>query len=249
MLYRNRADEGTVTATAQLSALPAGFLQQTHLAKVWRTATGTTTATLRVDLGAAVACSCLALAGLNLSATGTVRVTASNVSATGTELYDSTALTGCDPEYRLYVRAFASVEARYWQVVISDPSLSYLEAGRIILGELWVPTVGYQFGLTDNIRRTASVTVSDGGQSWSDIKHDRRVMTPTFPAINKTDKEARFAEIRRYGARTRDVLFVPNTESTNLSRDSLWAELETDIQFRRDRFDIFNMPLTLAERL
>lgn len=176
-------------------------------------------------------------------------MTASNVSATGTELYDSTALTGVDTAYRLYVRPTGDITARYWQAIVSDPSLSYLEAGRLVLGELWVPVIGHAFGMVDLIRRKANNVVSTGGQSWNNILHDRRVMSPVFPAITRSDQQNRFAEIRQFGAKGRDVLFLPDTGSDNLSRDSLWAELESDIGFGRARFNINQMQMTLAERL
>lgn len=204
---------------------------------------------VRVDLGSAQACSCLALVGLNISAAGTVRVTASNASPTAVELYDSTPLTGCDPDFRLYIRPFTSVTARWWQAIVSDPSLSFIEAGRLVLGELWTPKIGHQFGLPDGIRRSSNNSVSTGGQSWTDILHDKRTMSPIFPAIEQADKLARLADIRRFGARGKDILFVPNTGSDNLSRDSLWGELESDVVFVRNRFNINQMSMALAERL
>lgn len=228
LLYRNLADAAAVTAAHEVSTLPASFLQQSHLGKVWRTPDATTASAIIVDLGAATAISCVALFGLNLSAAGAARVKLSSVDGTGSaEIHDSGALTpaGVDPDYETLLHVLtADLSARWVRVELDDGSLPYLEAGRVVVGPAWRMTRGR--ARTGHERFSVDPSIVDraiGGAAWVEEMPVRRGVRMPLEGVTTAELQTHLDPLARHAGRHSDVLLCLDHEAANVGRETYWG--------------------------
>lgn len=181
------SDEGVITASSEISTLPASNLQNVQPRRVWRS-TGTDEH-LSIALASAVPCNAVALVGSNLDDYAWVRLRGA---ATDAEvLTDPVVDTGWVspwqaaakptirrwPSHTNLVRFDNDTALRYWRLDIVDDGggLAYIEAGRLVLGRVWQPTMNFDFGGTPigHDPRDA-VAESDYGSTFT----DRRTSSP-----------------------------------------------------------------------
>lgn len=253
MAYRNLADSGAVGADHEVSTLPAAFLQQPHLAQVWRTPAGTTTSAVVVDLGSSATVRVVALFGLNLSAAGTARVKLSSINGTGDAgVYDSTLLdpAGVDPAYRALIRVLPQdYSARYVRIDLVDSSLPYLEAGRLFVGPAWLPDYNYardaeRIGDDHSIVETAL-----GGQEWVDTMPFRRGIRLRLPAVSEAERQLHYDAIGRYAGRRNQVLVTIDPDADNLGRESYFGRLQQVPSLRLIGHRLHELPMEVMESL
>lgn len=253
MAYRNLADAGSVSADHEVSTLPAAFLQQPHLAQVWRTPAGTTTSAIVVDLGSAMTIRVVAVLGLNLTAAGTARVKLSIINGSGDAgVYDSALLdpAGVDPAYRALICILPQdYVARYVLVELADSALSYIEAGRLFVGPAWLPDYNYA---RDAERLTDDRSIAEtalGGQEWVDSLPVRRGIRLRLPAVSEVERQAHYDAIGRYAGRRNQVLVALDPDSDNLGRESYFGRLQQAPTLRLIGHRLHELPLELMESL
>jgi hypothetical protein len=155
------SDAGTLTADSEVTTLGAANLLDMDPAKKWRS-NGVTTAALTLVLAAPIAADTLALVAHNLSGVGTLRVRGADseanltaAPAVDTGWVSAWPVTGKPttpgwPHFTSLVRWTAAGLFQYWRIDIADASLAltYLEAGRLVLGEAWQPSFNFDIGGT-----------------------------------------------------------------------------------------------------
>lgn len=235
----NYVDSGTLTVDDEVVTLPGTFLQDRQIVKVWRNSQ--LTAQIDVDFGQGRIIDFLALIKHNISTTGTIRWRLSTVSDFSTTAYDSGVVKawpvveafGTLPwgifnwggylnptvaaEYTIsaYDILDTTVQARYLRIDISDPDNSdgYLQAGRLIAGPGYSPSINYANGIEFEFIDESRVTKSRGGQTFVDeVERFRRVR---FDLINLPEAEIFdniFNQLDRLKGIAGDILIVPKPD-------------------------------------
>lgn len=228
ILYRNEADYGTIDVVDAVSTLPGTFLQSPQLGKVWRTPATVFASAIKLDLGQPRSVDCISVLACNLTAGGVTRVMLSNVDALSGELYDTTAINaGVDPVYKTLTHVLPStVSARYVRVELYDDNLSYLEAGRLVVGSLWVPNHNYERGSIE--RGTVDDSVAElamNNEAWVDERPIRRRVSFALPWVSEDERATHVDAMGRLAGRHRDVLVVVNSSAANLGQETYWGRM------------------------
>ncbi len=248
--YDDFVDRGVVTASDQVATLPVVNLQTPHILPfVWRSLGST--ANIACDFGIDRAVDVVALFGCNfLPATATWRIRLdSDAAFVAPHLYDTgTVATGIDTFYDACIHILPTqVTARHLRIDLADSGLTFLQVGRWFAATAWRATRNYGWGLRENWNDRSRQTRSEGGQGWVDRGAMFRSMSFSLPAVTEIETRSHVARLGRL-ARARDVLFVTDTASTNLGRDSVFGWLETTPEPRFDRPAYHSMSLTISER-
>lgn len=230
----------TITADDEVATLPVSNLQDRQIVKIWRNTQ--TTAQIDVDFTSARIINFAALIKHNISQTGTIRWRLSNASDFSTTVYDSGTVDAwpiveefgtlpwgvfqwggyLNPEVAaLYtISTFdvldEAVAARYLRIDISDPSNpdGYLQAGRLICGPAYEPSINYANGVEFEFIDQSRVTKSRGGQTFVDeVERFRRMR---FELINLPEAEIFgniFNQVDRLRGISQDILIIPQPDS------------------------------------
>lgn len=226
----------TLTADSAVSTLPVTNLQDIQIVKVWRT-NSATSAEINIDLGSQKILDFFALIAHNFTTSATVRWRLSNDNFSST-LYDSGTLDAWQPVeafggspwgvftwgglptadlISLYNASTFTLLgtpqiARYIRLNIADSTNSsgYLEAGRLIVGPSYQPTINYANGVAFEFVDDSRVTKSRGGQVFVDeVRKYRRI---TFELQHLPESEIFnnvFNNIDRVKGVSKDVLVIP----------------------------------------
>lgn len=229
-------DASTLTADSAVSTLPVTNLQDIQIVKVWRS-NSATSAEINVDLGSQKIMDFFALIAHNLTTSATVRWRLSNDNFS-TTLYDSGAVDAWSPVEQfggspwgvftwgglpsadtigLYnASTFTLLPspqiARYIRLNIEDSgnAAGYVEAGRLIAGPAYQPTINYSNGVSFEFVDDSRVTKSRGGQVFVDeVRKYRRV---TFRLNHLPESEIFnniFNNVDRIKGVSKDVLVIP----------------------------------------
>jgi len=232
-------DVNSITASSEVAALPVENLQNFQIVKVFRS-DGTTSVQIDVDWKATKIVDFFALIAHNLSITATVRWRLSNDDFS-TFLFDSGEVAAWQPvegfggspwgvfrwgglptseETGLYTaNTFQLLDsplfARYLRLDITDDSNleGYIQAGRLIAGPAYQPSVNYANGVEFEFVDNSRVTKSRGGQTFVDEIQKFRVIR--FELINLPEDEIFgnvFNDIDRIKGISRDVLIIPQPD-------------------------------------
>ena len=235
ILYDNRADAATMTASTAAGGLGPGNLQDRLLSKVART-TGVSAEWWRADFGEAEAISTVALWNHNLTVAASVRIRISDNADMSAPAFDQTLyawppaygageigagmcgyggapiLTGLNA-YKPYsvFRLGATHEGRYLQLDLADPgnAAGYLQAGRLIAGAGWQPDRNFSFGWTLDWVDPSAQSVMDGGAVWVDSREKYRVLEAPFKFATKADALGAFNDLKRIVGSSREILVLP----------------------------------------
>lgn len=236
----NYVDSATsIAADDEVASLPVENLQDRQLVRVWRNTQ--TTAQIDVDFGQGRILNFLALIRHNISQTGTIRWRLSDVSDFSTTVYDSGVKDawpvveefGTLPwgvfswggylnpqiaaEYTIssFDVLTSPVQAQYLRIDISDPSnlSGYLQAGRLISGPAYQPSVNYANGVEFEFVDESRITKSRGGQTFVDeVERFRRMR---FELINIPEAEIFgniFNRVDRLRGVAQDILVIPQPD-------------------------------------
>lgn len=224
LLSPRESDAATFTASSEVSGLPATNLQDMQPAKKWR-ATAATPQTIDIDFGYPVAANALALVGHNLSDAGMLRVRGGRTLARSQSetAYDVTSgyqsawpATGKPatpdwPHHTALVRWTNDQPFQYWRVDIADGGalLTYLEAGRLVLGREFQPSANFDLGGQPITYEAADVQIRTAyGRTFT----DRRTISParlfelSVYALTRREVWDGIAEIQRLRGTWGDVI-------------------------------------------
>jgi hypothetical protein len=161
LLSPRDSDAATLSASSAVASLPVTNLQTIQPAQVWRSADNAPQ-TIDVAFPSAVAANALALVATNVSGAALVRIRAavllSDVEAspaldTGWQPLFPPTGRPIEPDWpsTIGLRRWTNDTAyRFWRVEIADGlgAVSYIEAGRLVLGRAWQPTQNLDLGGT-----------------------------------------------------------------------------------------------------
>ena len=126
--------------------------------------------------------------------------------------------------YGALVRLLAApVSARAVRIDLSEGGVEAIMAGRLVVGLRSPFTLnfgyGWSYGYSDMSRRRKSA----GGQTFVDRDDRYRVLDLTYKSLSAADRYGHVHEIDRLNGISRDVLFMTDTDSAELDRDSIWG--------------------------
>ncbi len=235
----NYSDSGTLTVDNAVGTLPITNLQDRQIVKIWRNSQ--TTAQIDMDFGQGRIVDFVALIKHTISQTGKIRYRLSNVSNFSTTEYDS-GLVDAWPIVEEFgtlpwgvfswggylnitiaaqytISSFnvltSPVQARYLRIDISDPDNTdgYLQAGRLIAGPAYKPSINYANGVQFEFVDESRITKSRGGQTFVDeVERFRRIR---FELINLPENEMFqnvFNAIDRLRGVAQDILVIPQPD-------------------------------------
>lgn len=235
----NYSDSGTLTVDNAVGTLPITNLQDRQIVKIWRNSQ--TTAQIDMDFGQGRIVDFVALIKHTISQTGKIRYRLSNVSDFSSTEYDSGLIDawpvveefGTLPwgvfswggylnitiaaEYTIssFNVLTSPVQARYLRIDISDPDNTdgYLQAGRLIAGPAYKPSINYANGVQFEFVDESRITKSRGGQTFVDeVERFRRIR---FELINLPENEMFqnvFNAIDRLRGVAQDILVIPQPD-------------------------------------
>jgi len=240
---QNYVDSSTSTLTvdSEVSSLPKENLQDLQIVKVWRSSS--TSAQIDIDLGTVKILDLMSIINNNFSTSATIRWRVSTASDFSTTVYDTGVVDVWQPvepfgsspwglfrwggipseeQISLYTRnTFTfianAVFGRYVRIEISDASNpdGYLQAGRLIVGPAYQPTVNYANGVEFEFVDNSRVTKSRGGQTFVDEVEKFRKMS--FDLINLPEAEMFgniFNNMDRVKGVSKDVLVIPQPDDS-----------------------------------
>ena len=235
----NYSDSGTLTVDNAVGTLPITNLQDRQIVKIWRNSQ--TTAQIDMDFGQGRIVDFVALIKHTISQTGKIRYRLSNVSDFSSTEYDSGLIDawpiveefGTLPwgvfswggylnitiAAQYTISSFnvltSPVQARYLRIDISDPDNTdgYLQAGRLIAGPAYKPSINYANGVQFEFVDESRITKSRGGQTFVDeVERFRRIR---FELINLPENEMFqnvFNAIVRLRGVAQDILVIPQPD-------------------------------------
>jgi hypothetical protein len=251
-VYPNLADGGTITASSSAALMSPRRLQNPHVARKWRGVSGGSE-WVCVDLGAALSIDTVALVGINLTLAGSHRVRVSNSDPTGAagELYNSGSLSAkVDPAYGYLVQLLTNpVTGRYVRVDVSD-ALSYIEAGRFVVGLRRVFAVNFAAGWSRGYEDLSRRRASRGGQTYIDRGDTYRKLELPFEFLSRTERNSLVEDLDLLAGTHDDVLVITDPLSSNLGRDSVWGLFDDlDPVVQPVMVDLFRKTFRVSERL
>lgn len=276
----NYVDESTSTLTvdSELTALPKENLQNLQIVKVWRT-NSATSAQIDVDLGSSKIIDLLAIINHNFTVNATIRWRLSAVSNFSTTVYDSGTVDvwpaiedfGASPWgvftwggkptqaiadlYTANVFAVLSDAkiARYIRVDIADSTnaAGYLQAGRLIAGPAYQPTINYANGVEFEFIDESRVTKSRGGQTFVDeVEKFRRIR---FDLINLPESEIFgnvFNALDRIKGISQDVLVIPQPdEPTTWITQNIYGRISSTAPIVNSALDFYGRRIEIEEMI
>ena len=144
-LYDNKASASAaaIVASSAATGLPAGAAVNPDRSYVWRSATGTGTPTLDIDLGSALAATGVAVANVRLVGTGVLEFYERGSAATAGAATLVGTLPTQDADTRVAFLFFSSQTKRHWQLKWTNPGAAsdYAEAGYVFVGTYYEPTI------------------------------------------------------------------------------------------------------------
>lgn len=229
----NFVDDETNTLSSSGAILLAQpvLLRNPHVGKKWRD--NATSTWVQIDLGTAELVDTVMLAGVS-GVDPAFRVKLSSVDPTLGNLHDSGSITGIphfDPDYGLFVYLLTTpVNARYIRVDISESGVSYIEAGRMYVGARDTFETNFQAPWVRTPVRSSVDTVGIGGQTYVDLRSGHWMTTAPFEFLTAAEAFGFIEDISVAIVNTghKDMLWINDPDSLNLSRDCTWGYLEKD---------------------
>lgn len=211
-------DRASLTASTAVTSLPVTYLQNQEPTKKWRSTAGGVQY-IDVVMQELRACNAGVVVGHNLSAAGLLRITGyialadvgvSAVVDTGWQSAWPSTGKHDDPDWahELSLLLWSNDAAlQYWRIEIADPTLDYIEAGRIALGRAYQPSINADIevgiGFVPN-----DVQESNGyGQTFTDPRpFAQRQFDVPFSAADESDVHAAAMELSRLRGQSGDII-------------------------------------------
>jgi len=223
------SDAATLTASSEVTSLPATFVQNQEPSKKWRT-TGCTGESLILDFGVGgTVIDAVAVVGHNLTSDATIRLRIANTvgNLTAAPAEDSTALSAwpssgkhADEDWAHELSLIQIVNAtarRYAQIDFADAAnpAGYLEFGRIAVGRPWQPTANLDLDPAIGFVPIDVQEPNSYGQTFTDPRpYAQRQFDLSFSSIDQDDVHDYAMELSRLRGQAGDIIVSIDPEAT-----------------------------------
>ncbi len=256
--YINYFKIGTATANSSVASLGPTNLASDQCAPStgWQTANGVVTsaggAVLRCTAATTSTWRAFALVNTNLTFAATV--TASFYLSPSTLVGSLTAAFGPQTGYRQVIGVLgADVTADYVQFAIDDGANTdlHINIGGAFAGPLWMPQRGISWDTTYGANTIFRSVITDGGQEYRVQRSRRRRWNVVLDAVSDAEAWDDLGELDRIAAVGGNVLFIPNVDSVDVSREAVFGVLDVlaDVSFPARAIDNRSWRASVLERL
>ncbi len=187
LLHNDQSLDASISSSSSYeSNLPPSQLNNELIRAVTRTQSAVTTYVIKLNLAGSGSIDAFALVNHNLTSSGTVRLQVFTTDARSVQSYDSGSLSisaGSDVlDMVTQAWTFTAQTDRYLTVTLTDATLSYIEVGRIFVGERLVTDTNMNFGAQMIPVDDSSIRLASAGG----VNHHIR-QQPTRAAAFKLD--------------------------------------------------------------
>ncbi len=261
ILFRNLADDGSVTASSWIASAPPARLQNHHTTRRWQGRNGDTESVLltwdsaqSIDCVALFKCAGIfddELSPLTAAATTRVRVSSADLTGLAGDLYDSGTAAGRinAAEAGLVCLLPAPVAARAVLIDVSQATATALLAGRLVAGLRDRFTISFSYGWTYGLADLSRKAKSAGGLTFVDRDDRYRIMSANFSALDPADRYGFVRDIDRLNGISQDVLFITDPASADVPADSVWGLMQDMSPPAQPSFALYSKSYTIEERL
>lgn len=253
--YRNYVDAATISGGGWSSGLPAANLADRQPSKVARTSgLDQSQTTLTIDLHQTAPIRFVALVRHNLTQTGTWRIRLGDDTAMTDPLHDTTAIAiwptavpfgvgswgefnwggrfGAAEAETYGIQAIhvipSAVRARYVRIDLDDADnpFGYLQAGRLVVGPAWQPSINFQHGWSVEQVDESNVKRSRGGQVYVNTRPKYRRLQFRIDHLEKDEMFGHAYEMERIKGRGGDIMVIADPDDvTHAHRLTLYGTL------------------------
>jgi hypothetical protein len=259
ILFENKADAVSVTASSWIAAAPPSMLQNAHVSRRWKGRNGDTEFILTGLISGFDTVALFGLQGVfgddvqrNLSSAAVSRVRVSSADSTGLsgDLYDSDDLPvfAIDDAYGALIHLLDAPISGYVRIDLSEAGAVALLAGRLVVGLRSTVGVNFQYGWSYGYVDLSRISKSAGGQTFVDLDDRIRTLNVTFGELSPAERNGFVARMDRINGSSRDVLFIIDGESSDLARDCIWGLLTSPNQPTQPFLDAFAKTIEISER-
>jgi len=256
--YADWSDEATIdSSSAETSGFPVENLQSTQPTDYWESQT--TTPFVVLDRGNAQDFNVIALLYTNVQSGDTWQVRAADTEAnlTASPGYDSGSVTfrvpGDDDTWdRHHGFLFLSTTQAYrWiRIALALGTGADLEAGRLIIGDFYQPSVNDSYGRRFGVSDPSTTSRTDGGGLISDERSRFLNATVTLDFQSEADVYGSLFEIRRLRGTSKDILLVLDPdEDTYLMQQMIYGRITADDPFVYPNYNRFRHRFRVEEGL
>ncbi len=228
--WTNIALNATVTVSSAATAMPASNLQQEDTRRSWRSG-ATTTANVDLTFSSTQSADTFALFNTNLTAAGIVRVQLSNTALGNTDIWDSNAGSTpgtVDPNYKDAIVLASSVKSgwKYCRFVVTDTSLTYIEAGLAFAATRTAFAYNYDWGAQFTRVDPSIQKKTKGGQTKILRRPQFRRFELPIAVVTEAQRWSVVEQIDLLNGVSIPVLFILDDSSSNLGRDSIFGLIQ-----------------------
>lgn len=247
------ADTATLTVSGSIPLAPASKLLTPHVGDKWQI--NADTGYIDLDLGSNVSFDTIMLDGV--TGDPDFLAQASTASAGDDNVFGSGTLSGTpnfDPDYGLFVYLRSTpVSARYVRLTLTDTGVASIAAGRFGVFLRDVPAVNFATPWSIAAIRGSQYSYGPHGQTFVDLRRGHWRQGVRFDALSEANRTGflRTLGVAAVNDGHKDFLFIADTDSANLSMDSLWCYADGDLVLTQDQYvvpAIFSVEFPLRQR-
>ncbi|API58275.1 hypothetical protein BSL82_02280 [Tardibacter chloracetimidivorans] len=208
---------GTVTAEGSATGTSPSYLDNDHIGVVHR-GTGTSTAWVQLDLGAAAALNFGAFLSTNLASGATIRVRGATAAADLTTApgYDSGVITPAlagsatpvSGRKHSWWEPAAAETFRYWRFDLASLGGTAFDAGRLVIGRKIQLARNFSYGLVRGVRDTSTADFSANGVPLIRRGRKLRTLSLLFESAYRDEAEEAILPLIELIGATEPVLVV-----------------------------------------
>ncbi len=190
---------------------------------------------------------------LKISPSATIKLQANNADSWSAPSFEVTLSYADTSIYHVNTAGIGDTAYRYWRLLIQDQNpLGYIEVGAFFLGNYFNPTRGrVQFPLSVSTIDDSDIIVSEGGQTYSDIKQPTASYQLRWFGLQKADIEEFEDQFQAYGSNKPFFVVMDSdaTFTTTNSRRVLFAKIVGDPSWTLVSPDAFELSMNIVEVL
>jgi hypothetical protein len=242
-LYTFKFDGATISASSEVSGLPAANVTQEFVGKVWRS-TADTGQWVKFDLGTAKKITMVAVFGHNLSAGAVVTLQANDADAWENPAY-SAALASTSSA----IVHFLDKTYRWWRITVEDGANAdgYIEIGRICAGEYYEPGVNFQESVKKSLVDPSTVEEADGRQEWTVERTKYRTYAVQFGDISAAQQGELETMFRVVGI-TRPLVFALDPDVAP-ETETIYCKIKGSLSRAMKALGYGDVPLSFEEKV